>query len=160
MPLVAHQGGERRRRGQCSGVPRLSRPRPGVLPMRDVSACCASDKERSICYHHPMAQGPLKIPEEKSKSRNASYNIKFSFLQAPTTKPQTVSSFIPSAKCIILRFPSLKGTITHRLLLFQPPPPPNHLTLLFLISCKRANIFPVFARLDPHLIKLAHYVAL
>lgn len=158
MPLVAHQGGERRRRGQCSGVPRLSRPRPGVLPMRDVSACCASDKERSICYHHPMAQGPLKIPEEKSKSRNASYNITFSFLQAPTTKPQTVSSYIPSAKCIILRFPSLKGHNHAQASFF--PAPPNHLTLLFLISCKRANIFPVFARLDPHLIKLAHYVAL
>lgn len=43
---------------------------------------------------------------------------------------------------------------------FPAPTPPNHLTLLFLISCKRANIFPVFARLDPHLIKLAHYVAL
>lgn len=42
---------------------------------------------------------------------------------------------------------------------FTPPPPP-HLTLLFVISRKRANIFPVFARLDPHLIKLAHYVAL
>lgn len=40
------------------------------------------------------------------------------------------------------------------------PPPPSHLTLLFVISRKRANIFPVFARLDPHLIKLAHYVAL
>lgn len=42
---------------------------------------------------------------------------------------------------------------------FTPPSPP-HLTLLFVISRKRANIFPVFARLDPHLIKLAHYVAL
>ena len=41
-------------------------------------------------------------------------------------------------------------------ILHIPPP----LTVLFLINRKRANIFPVFARLDPHLIKLAHYVAL
>lgn len=32
--------------------------------------------------------------------------------------------------------------------------------MLFLINHKWANIFPVFARLDPHLIKLAHYVTL
>lgn len=37
--------------------------------------------------------------------------------------------------------------------------PPPHI-VLFLINRKRANIFPVFTRLDPHLIKLAHYVAL
>lgn len=36
---------------------------------------------------------------------------------------------------------------------------PPRITVFFLMSRKRANIFPVFTRLDPHLIKLAHYVA-
>lgn len=61
-------------------------------------------------------------------------------------------------------FPSPILTVPFTLLIYMRmqtfAPPPLDLTLLFVISCKRANIFPVFARLDPHLIKLAHYVAL
>lgn len=63
--------------------------------------------------------------------------------------------------CNIMGFSYYPTLLMHKCMLHTfTPPPPLHLTLLFVISRKRANIFPVFARLDPHLIKLAHYVAL
>lgn len=79
----------------------------------------------------------------------------------PTQSQSEPTSSLVLRVANIIEFSSHPTLSTHMCMLHTfTPPPPSHLTLLFVISRKRANIFPVFARLDPHLIKLAHYVAL
>lgn len=141
---VAHQWGEMRRRGQ-----------------------------RSWCdVHGDMSDSspPTKTPiskDEMSTRREWPKAHQIDWTKCEQAYPFS-QSLIPESTSLamlkianIMEFSSHPTLSTHMCMLHTfTPPPPSHLTLLFVISRKWANIFPVFARLDPHLIKLAHYVAL
>lgn len=139
IALVAHQWGEMRRRGQYSWCDihwdMSDRSPPTKLPI--------SKAEMSTSRDWPKAHqtGLAKCEQVDPFSVPHSWAYQLSHAEDCRYNHPTLSMHM----CMLHTF---------------TPPPPSHFTLLFVISCKRANIFPVFARLDPHLIKLAHYVAL
>lgn len=130
--------------------------------MRRRGQCSWCDVRGDMSDSSPTIKSPISKDEMRTRKRmpQGSPNRLDNVRASQPLFPEFTRLALPETASII-EFSSYPTLLMHMCILHTfTPPPPSHLTLLFVISRKRANIFPVFARLDPHLIKLAHYVAL